>query len=161
MSNERNISGGRELDAFLQTLAVKVEKNIMRSALRAGANVFKDEAKANVPVDLGDLRRSIRVTTGAKGGQVTASVKAGNKKAFYWRFVEFGTAAHKIAPKNGRALAIGGKVVRAVNHPGARAKPFLRPALDAKAEMALRAIGVQIRARLTKEGINTPAIEPP
>lgn len=157
--DNRNITGGRELDAFLQTLSVKVEKNIMRSALRQGANAIKDEAKANVPVHLGELRRSIRVTTKAKGGQVSASVKAGNKKAFYWRFVEFGTAAHKIMPKNARALVFGGVVVRSIDHPGAQAKPFMRPALDAKADAAIAAVAAQIRKRLTMEGINTPAPE--
>lgn len=157
--DNRSITGGRELDAFLQTLSVKVEKNIMRSALRQGANAIKNEAKANVPVHLGELRKSIRVTTKAKGGQVSASIKAGNKKAFYWRFVEFGTAAHKIMPKNAQALTIGGAVVRSVNHPGAVAKPFMRPALDAKADAALVAVAAQIRKRLTAEGINTPAPE--
>jgi HK97 gp10 family phage protein len=159
VSDNRNITGGRELDAFLQTLSVKVEKNIMRSALRQGANAIKDEAKANVPVHLGELRKSIRVTTSAKGGRVSASVKAGNRKAFYWHFVEFGTAAHNIAGKKGGSLMFGGHFARSVHHPGAVAKPFMRPALDAKADAALAAVAAQIRKRLTAEGINTPAPE--
>lgn len=44
-ASEETIIGGRELDAFLKQLAPKVERNIMRSALRQGANVFKAEAK--------------------------------------------------------------------------------------------------------------------
>lgn len=160
MADDRNITGGRELDAFLQTLSVKVEKNIMRSALRAGANEFKDEVKANIPVDSGDLRRSVKVSTRSKGGRVTASLKIGNKTAWYARLVEFGTAAHKIAPKDsGGGLLIGGNVVGAVNHPGARAKPFARPAFDSQAGRALAAVAAQIRKRLTAEGINTPAPE--
>ena len=125
MSNNRNISGGAELDAFLQQVSAKVEKNIMRSALRAGANVFKDAAKARVPVELGALRRSIRVNTGYKKGRVSASVKAGNKKAWYWQFVEFGTAPHVIEAKRASALAFGGTVTQRVQHPGARPHPFL------------------------------------
>lgn len=161
MSDDRNITGGAELDAFLQTLSAKVEKNIMRSALRAGANVIKDEAKANVPVKLGNLRKSVRVSTGSKAGSVFATVKAGNKRAWYWRFVEFGTASHLIMPKNARALAVGGVVVEKIEHPGATASPFMRPALDAKADQALAAVTAQIRKRLTIEGINTPAPEEP
>jgi HK97 gp10 family phage protein len=159
MSDNRSVVGGKELDAFLQSLPVKIERNIMRSALRQGANVFKAEAKANVPVEDGPLRDSIRVTTSARGGVVTSSVKAGNARAFYWRFVEFGTAAHVIKGKYGGALAIAGYFMRSVNHPGAKAKPFLRPAFDAKADAALAAVGNQIRKRLTTEGINTPAVE--
>jgi HK97 gp10 family phage protein len=159
MSDDRNITGGAELDAFLKTLAPKIEKNIMRSALRAGAKVFKAEAQANVPVRLGTLRKSVRVSGGSKKGEVFASVKAGNKKAWYWHFIEFGTGAHRIGPKVAKALLVGGAVVEKINHPGAQAKPFLRPALDVKADEAIAAITAQIRKRLTLEGINTPAPE--
>ena len=157
--SDLNIIGGRELDAFLQSLPAKVEKNIMRSALRAGANAFKEEVKASIPVHLGELRRSVRVSTRSKGGTVTASLKVGNKKAWYWRFVEFGTAAHRIGPKNARALALAGVVVGWVHHPGARPKPFMRPAFDSKAASAIDAVAAQIRARLTLEGINMSAPE--
>lgn len=159
MSNDHNIAGGSELDALLQTLSVKIERNILRSALRAGANVLKEEAKTNVPIESGDLRKSVRISTRAKRGVVTASLRAGDAKAFYWHFVEFGTAAHHIKSKNGRALSFAGVLAGFINHPGARAKPFLRPALDAKADQALEAVGMQIRKRLTLEGINTLAPE--
>ncbi|MRV72568.1 hypothetical protein GJ700_12705 [Duganella sp. FT92W] len=159
MSDDLAITGGRELDAFLQSLPAKVEKNIMRAALRAGANVLKDEAKANVPVQLGALRKSVRVTTGSKAGVVTASVKAGGPKAWYWRFVEYGTAPHHIGPKNARALALAGVVVRGVEHPGARPQPFMRPALDAKGSAVIEAVAAKIRDRLTAAGINTAAPE--
>jgi HK97 gp10 family phage protein len=131
----------------------------MRSALRAGAKVLREEARANVPVALGALRKSIRISTGAKAGQVTASVKAGSRKAWYWRFVEFGTAAHLIAARNARALSLGDVVVERIEHPGATAKPFMRPALDAMSSAALEAVTAQIRKRLTIEGINNPAPE--
>lgn len=156
-----NITGGRELDEMLRTLSVKIEKNILRSALRAGANEFKDEIKANVPVDEGDLKRSARVTTRIKNGTVYASVKVGGKKAPHAHLVEFGTAAHKIAPRGAGALLVGSHLVGAVDHPGARAKPFARPAFDAKPTEAAAAVAAQIRKRLTLEGINTPAPEVP
>jgi hypothetical protein len=51
-------------------------------------------------------------------------------------------------------------VVSSVNHPGARAKPFMRPALDSKSSEAIRAVGRKIGERLTKQGINNaPALE--
>lgn len=156
---DQSIIGGRELDAAMASLSIKVEKNILRSALRAGANQYKEEVKANIPVDSGDLRRSVRVSARSKGGRVTASVKIGNKKAWYARLVEFGTKAHKIAPKGGGGLLIGGNIVGAVDHPGARPQPFARPAFDSKATEAIAAVAAQIRKRLTKEGINAPAPE--
>lgn len=153
------IAGGRELDAFLQQLPVKVEKNILRSALRAGVNEFKDAVKVDIPVDEGDLKASVRVVTGAKRGTVYARLKVGGKRAPHAHLVEFGTAAHKIAAKPGHALSFNGTTVREVNHPGARAKPFMRPAADSRPPAAVAAVAAKIRERLTKEGINTPAPE--
>jgi len=155
VSDYKNITGGKELDAFLQSLPAKVESNIMRSALRAGANVFKEEIKAGVRVDQGDLKRSVRVTTRFRRGRVSASVKIGNKIAFYAHMVEFGTRPHKI-----KGVSIGGHYYTAVNHPGSKLYPFVRPALDSKADAAIQAVGEQIRNRLTLAGINTQAPEP-
>ena len=157
---DENITGGAELARFMATLSAKVEKNIMRSALRAGAVVIRDEAKANVPVDSGLLKKSIRISGGSKGGTVTGSVKVGGRKAPHAHLVEFGTRPHKIEPKDAEALAINGTPFRSVEHPGARPQPFMRPAFDAKAQQAIAAVADQIRKRLTAEGINTPAPDP-
>lgn len=154
------IVGGRELANFLQQLPVKVEKNILRAALRAGGIVFREEARDNVPVEDGDLKASIRVTTRMKRGTIYASVKAGGRRAPHWHWVEFGTKPHKIKAKKQAALAFGGKIARTVDHPGARPKPYMRPALDAKSSAAIAAVAAKIRERLTKEGINVPAPEP-
>ena len=159
MADEEAIIGGRELDAFLQQLPVKVEKNILRAALRAGAAEFRDVARQNVPVDEGYLRASIRVTTRVKRGTVYAGVKAGGRRAPHWHWVEFGTAAHKIKPKKQRALSFGGTVAREVDHPGSRPKPYMRPAFDSGQRAALAAVAAKIRERLTLEGLNSPAPE--
>lgn len=158
-NNDETISGGRELDAFMQQLSVKVERNILRSALRAGANVIKDEAKANVPVKTGALRKSLTVTTGSKGGTVTAKLKSRGKVAPHAMLVEYGTKPHKIRPRNAGGLTVGGHVVAEVDHPGSRAKPFLRPAFDGKSGAAISAVAGKIRERLTAEGLNSPAPE--
>lgn len=164
MPDDINIVGGKELAQFLQQLPLKIEKNIMRAALRAGARVIADEAKQNVPVQYGDLKKSIRTGSNAKKGRVEAYAKAGDKKAWYYRFVEFGTAAHIIKGKSGNNLKFttkDGKLIQIpqVNHPGAKAKPYMRPALDSKGDDAVLAVTNKIRERLTKEGINAPAPE--
>lgn len=156
---DQSITGGRELDAYLQSLSVKVERNILRSALRAGTNEFKKDMQAKVPVDEGDLKKSIRTTTRAKKGTVYAAVKVGGRRAPHAHLVEFGTAAHKIRAKKGGALVVNGNAVSEVEHPGARAQPFARPAFDTGATPAIAAVGAKIRERLTKENINVPAPE--
>jgi HK97 gp10 family phage protein len=160
-TDNENIRGGRELDAFLQTLSAKVEKNIMRSALRQGANVFRDDVRANIDAqglrDSGDLRRSVKVSTNSKGGTVTSSLRVGNKKAFYAHMLEFGVQAH--STKKGASVR-SGRNPSANPHPGFAAKPFMRPTLDTKVPAAILAVTAQIRKKLTLAGINTPDPEP-
>jgi HK97 gp10 family phage protein len=153
--SEIHIKGGRELQKFLDTLPARLEANIMRSALRQGAKVVLEEAKQNVPVQDGKLRDSLKVSTRMRKGVATASVRS---KLFYSRFVEYGTKPHTIAAKKGGWLSFGGFFAKSVEHPGATAKAFMRPALDSQAQEALNAVAQQIRKRLTKEGLNTSDI---
>lgn len=158
---ESNIAGGKELDELLRTLPLKIEKNIMRTALRAGAVVLLAEARANVPRKSNALYKSLRVSTRLRKGQVTASVKAGNRKAYYAYMVEFGTRAHTEDPAGDATMVLGGSPRKVVNHPGATPRPFMRPAADTKFQEATRAITNALRARLTAEGLNAPPPLPP
>lgn len=155
--SEIQVKGLAELQKFLDTLAPRIEANIMRGALRAGAKVIQAEAKNNVPVKSGELKKSINFGTKLRKGRVTASIRT---KLFYARFVEFGTAAHIIGGKNGGWLSFGGTFTRAVDHPGAKAHPFMRPALDSQAQNAVIATAEYIKKRLaTKHGLDTAEIE--
>lgn len=168
-----NVKGLKELNALLQSLPVKVEKNILRGAMRAGANVVKNEAKLLAPVGnpsgrnatlyggyRGALRDSIRVSGQAKGGNVIASVKAGGKTkagadVYYAHMVEYGTKPHVIEGP----VVINGVFVGDISHPGTSPRPFMRPALDSKSGAAVVAAGDYIKKRLaTKEGLNTADI---
>lgn len=152
MPDEIHVKGLAELQKLLGDLAPKLEANVLRSALRQGANVIKEEAQRISPVKSGKLRDSLKVGTRLKRGVATASVKS---KVRYAALVEFGTKAHVIAARNG-ALALGGGFARAVRHPGARARPFLRPAFDSQARAAVIAVGNRIKEVLeTKHGIDT------
>ncbi|KAK1548908.1 hypothetical protein Q3G72_014462 [Acer saccharum] len=138
-----------------------MERNIMRSALRAGAVPIRDEIKARAPVDTGALRDSVRITTRAKAGQVSASVKVGNKTAWYAFLTEFGTRPHKILPKRvGGALRFGGTEARSVEHPGIAGHPFIRPGVDAAFTASVTAVQAKVRQRLTKQGIDVPDAVP-
>lgn len=150
------IKGAAELQRLLGELPANIEKNISRGALRAGAVVLQEEAMARAPVEDGRLRESIRVAAGAKrNGVVYAQVRAGGRKkgdAFYAHMVEYGTKPHEIKPRKFKSLFIAGVFRKIVQHPGAKARPFLRPAFDAKAGEAVDAIAAYIRARLAKLG---------
>jgi HK97 gp10 family phage protein len=85
------------------------------------------QAKAKAPIDTGALQGSILgKMTGAYSGEVAPHVD-------YAIYVEFGTRAHIITPKNAKALYWPGAAhpVKSVNHPGTPAQPYMRPAADA------------------------------
>lgn len=179
MSNEVYVHGLKELAEVLRTLPLKLQTNVMRSALRQGANVIKEQAKANVPASPpstknrkmyrgyeGALRDSLRVDTRSKRGVVTASIKAGGKSknkivdTYYAVWVEYGTSAHWINSKSGW-LNINGRHVKApVLHPGAKPTPFMRPAANSKKGDAVEVVGNRVKAALsTKHGLNVAHIE--
>jgi HK97 gp10 family phage protein len=159
---DTKVKGLAELQRAMDSLPAKIEANIMRGALRAGAKVIAEEARANLArngsVDSGRLEDSVRVGTRLKRGTAIGRVIAGGSSkgkaaAFYAGMVERGTAAHVIPGP----VVIGDRVVGDVDHPGAQKKPFLRPAIDTKAGEAVVAMREYIRARLSsKHGIDVP-----
>lgn len=120
-----------------------VAKQMIRQAMEAKANEIVAMMKNLVPVDDGTLRDSIGWTWGKapKGSLTLASVQAtgdsdmtltiyaGNKEAFYARWVEFGTARH----------ANGGLFADSI-HPGTTAQPFFFVSWRANKRRTVRAI---------------------
>lgn len=160
---EVKFKGLKELDATLASLADQIERNIVRSGLRMACKVIEEEARRNVNSRSGTLAASIhsstRVINGVPVGKITAgSRQKGGGGAFYAHMVEFGTAAHFIKAKSAKSLFLAHILRNGVHHPGAKMKPFMRPALDAKAQEAVMAFATQVRKRLTKAGLNTPDV---
>jgi HK97 gp10 family phage protein len=144
------ITGLADLEKTLNDFPVKLEKKILVGGVRAGANVFRTEARLRalvaekalikkfsgqkVIVPPGFMRKKIaswqkRRTQYA----VTFFVGIAGYKdrftklfPFWWRFIEFGTS--KMA-----------------------AKPFLRPAYEAKKMEAIEAMKEYLAQRIEKE----------
>lgn len=120
-----------------------VAKQMIRQAMEAKASEIVAMMKNLVPVDDGTLRDSIGWTWGKapKGsltlasvqatgdGDMTLTIYAGNKEAFYARWVEFGTARHE----NGGLFA--GSI-----HPGTTAQPFFFVSWRANKRRTVRAV---------------------
>jgi HK97 gp10 family phage protein len=151
MSELRNVKGLAELEKVLATLPVKMETKILRGGLRASAAVFLTEVRARVPMKSGELAKSLRISTTLRRGVVSAKVVVGNKKkrVFYAHMVEGGTKPHVIRARPGKFLRVfGGVFAKRINHPGSRARPFMRPAFEAGVTGALDALSAYIRRRL-------------
>jgi hypothetical protein len=167
------LKGGPELLRFLDELPKNLERNVIRGGLRAGAKVIQQQAKANVPVKTG------------QGSRLSSYVKLRGSGSYLGLFIEYGVAPHLIsvaeqdrperATRHGPrkasigtinkmvkrgSLVIGGNFVGpVVMHPGHAAKPFLRPALDQKAEEAVTAMGAYIAHRVQIGSLKAPLLE--
>lgn len=172
MDSSISITGLSDLNDLLSRLPVDIEKKLMRGALRAGQKVIADQARQAAPVatpsaenarlygtHAGSLRDSIKVFTRIKAGKIISIVRVGNKAAFYAHMVEFGTAAHWIRPKGAKSLFFAGLMREAINHPGAKKKPFMRPAFDANAQEnspAFQAVQAYLDGKVNKELAKLP-----
>lgn len=145
--------------------------NVLRGAARAGADVIADEARDRCISD--EVTAAIKVRTRTEEHRVVARVVISGPGSFKATWLEYGTDAHFISVDDsarkgmsvGRvnrgvkegSLVIGGQFVgKTVLHPGAQAHPFLRPALDIKADDAVRAVRGYIAARITRTGLIEP-----
>lgn len=154
------VTGLSDLMKFFDELPGKLQSNVMRGALRAGAVPVRDEAKANAPMATGTLRDGIKISTSSRGGVVRAKVRLTGKHAYLGRWLEFtGAAPHMIKPRARKSLFLAGLAREVVDHPGFAAKPFMRPALDAQAAAAVVAAGEYIKRRLTKQGLDASGID--
>ena len=147
------IEGLAELGKALRELPERVARNGLRVAVYAGAKVVRDDARARAPKaaqslgpnqpppgtlkrsvimkhipELSSLTRQTFFVTVRHGKKYRKQGKKGNlsQDAWYWRFVEFGT----------RKM---------------RARPFLRPALEAKRREAGQAMKDRLSERIEME----------
>lgn len=151
------VKGLAELNAFLQAVPVKVEKNVLRGMLRAGMNTVKPVAQQNIHSVSGLLAKGLKVGTRARGGRVTATLRVTGRHASIAHLLEFtGAKPHQITAKVAKALGLSGGAYRSVRHPGFAKHPFMRPALDQQQRAAVVAAGEYAKTRLaTKEGLDT------
>ena len=154
-----------EVIAVLSRLPASLQKNAVRRGMRAGGNIVRDEARFRAPRRTGKLAKSIKTGSPRRNQDGSFSVRV-RVEDFRGVFFEYGVAPHyisagdsdlsarKFTQKIGRegssdvesgALVIDGNIVSgAVLHPGFAAKPFLRPALDIKADEVVRALAFEI-----------------
>ena len=149
------LSGKVDLTDFLASLPENLERNVLRGALRAGAEEYAEGAREACISK--EVRETIKTSTRAEPGVVSAKVKTTSHKA---PWVEYGTDDHEIKARKSPVIAIKGKIVgTSVYHPGARARPFMRDAIVTRETAAIDAIVSYAAKRATKEGILTPAPE--
>ena len=112
----RNVS---QLTQKLRRLPDAVREAAVEEIQATGIRI-RDNARARVPVDSGDLRASIVKRRRERGLDAIVG-----PKLFYGLFVEFGTKAGRwrLGKRTGTSVEVH-------QHPGTPARPFLHPAAE-------------------------------
>lgn len=131
------LDGMDSLERKLKKLPQKIHKNILRSAIQAGASALAKRIKAATPVDTGTLRKSIKAKR--KRGKPTEIQSDVVSTAPHAHLIEFGHAL-----KKGR-----GDKQTTIGH--VPANPFFRNTLDQSRGEIVREITKKIVDRLAIE----------
>jgi HK97 gp10 family phage protein len=132
----------RELLAALVRLERIAKKQVATKVIRRAAAPIRADAKVRCPVRKGDLKRSIR--TYVKIGRWSISGRVESRLP-YAHLVELGTKPHYQTRKLKHETK-----KRAFKHPGAKPKPFLRPAFDSKKDEAVANAKQTLREEIRK-----------
>jgi len=114
------------LDKLEMPDILAMEPKLRKKVMREGVKIAREQARQEVPVRSGHLKKALRYSVG-RGG-VEGKVRA--PKAPHAHLVHDGTAAHTITATSKESARRGwkwyrGSIHRKVRHPGARAQPFL------------------------------------
>lgn len=91
------VRGIDDVNKILNQIAPRHARNIMRATVHDMAKQVRDDAKDGMPEDEGDMKRLTKHRRErAEGNRFTSSVRVG-RKAFYWRFLEYGQGPDNVA----------------------------------------------------------------
>ena len=155
MSTAKRFTDALRASAYLRRALTNIAE-LTQKEVAAGMDAAADDMiltmKAICPVEHdarhgrtpGTLRESIRREDGTtKDGRPSVRVVAGNKKAFYARWVEFGTAEH--APGSYRDAKGKKRNAGTRGHASTRAHPFFWPVYRAKKATVKKAVRAAIK----------------
>jgi len=149
MAETFDIIGMGDLKKKLAALPSRIEKNILRSMVRAGAQVVRKAAAANA----NEMDKFIVIKASRRKSRGKIVMEVGPSKAkWYLKFKETGTKPHVIETGKKKVLSNGEVIFGVkVQHPGQAANPFMRPALDQNVPKIIEAMRKQGEKRVEKE----------
>lgn len=145
-----SIKGFEQISKKLKNMEKKAGNKVVRRGVSKMAQVVRKEMRKNAPRKSGKLNKELRykVQRDRRGG-FTAKVGAFND-AFYAKFLEDGTKAHKIPKKKGAKVVINGSVRQSANHPGMRGSKFLSKSFSQSKSRAIKEAGQIMMKELLK-----------
>lgn len=153
------VEGTEDLVKDLLTMGLNVQKSVV-GAVRAGGRVIRNQAEANAASLSSKPGKKVALRVRKRTNYVVGSIYPAKGHAEL-RLVEYGTPpGYRFARKRGPFKFYAGNkliVTRVIDHPGTIARPWLRPAFDAKATEAANKVGAVLKdaieaARIEAEG---------
>lgn len=144
------VDGLEDLIRYLEQLGPRAG-SVLLEATMDGGRVLADEANNLAPGE-----HVIVTPEEVRPNGVTVAVGP-DREHWYYLYAETGTQPHEIVPRAAAALLFpggggpsgsGGQYAENVDHPGAPAQPFLRPAVDQAGGKAVDAVGERIRVEI-------------
>ncbi len=147
------VKGVDELLKALKQFPQNIQKNVLKGAVRAGAASLVKEAKANVPADTGNLKKSIGVVEVKSKKPQYVQFKVTSRKGFGWyaHMVEFGTLGKRDEPLSPETRRSPKAIEMAEKGFGSPAQPFMRPAYENKGEETIIVAKEYLEKRIDKE----------
>lgn len=91
------LHGVRDVERLLGQIAPRQAQNIMRATIHDMAKEVRDDAREGMPVDEGAMVKETKhKRERALPGRYRSTVRVG-RKAFYWRFLEYGDGPDGVA----------------------------------------------------------------
>jgi HK97 gp10 family phage protein len=162
-------TGLPEVLAQLKRMQDAVKPKYLRKGLYAGAAIIRDEAKKRAPVRTGLLRKNIVARTdrdpqnpGSYAGYVSirnaptivVATANGERLVAEKTARKQGKKGKRINPRRYAAIVeygAGPHKIGKLDHPGSAPTPFLRPALEAKRELAIRVAAQTIKDAMKRD----------
>lgn len=158
------VRGREAVKRYFAQLPKEIETKLLRGAGRAGGKVIADDVREHALAE--EIRDNIILKTSSRDGRIVVKITVRPGWGYtlgVWQ--EWGTEPHFIKVAEGQrqgrsigrinqlakagSLVIGGQFVGdTVYHPGARATPIFRPALDLRGADAIAAAQAYINSRI-------------
>jgi len=153
------MDGWRELQGVLKDLPRALAQNALNATARAGAIELQKSAMAQLSLAMSRSAREgdvvIKKSRGVKGEDVQATYLVGPPKRLPWlRWLHDGTKPHPIELRRAKALYSrrAGKFFGTfIQHPGQRARPWLKQAQFLSGDTVIRAMAEKMAQALPKQ----------
>lgn len=157
------VDGLKELDKALGELSKATARNTLRRALTSAAEPMRAAAVRNAPMDTGELKRSIKLSSKIDNrtgkAEFAATMKAGGTRAQAAQALRDARREKGIGEsfaevfmgpeKGGKRLSIKA-IVQEFGSEKQAAQPYMRPAFDAEAKNVISRVGDELSKEIDK-----------